>query len=347
MPDGTLQATMMPQVKNVPVNSTGDDLTVTASFTSSNPNYSDSNSSGKLHVDPRDVSPYDITEGFYTGDAWAWTTGPNSSTATLTLSTTLKDNGTPAGDLRAAKVTFYFVTDGKLSPIPSAQNLPVGLVNVTDGTVGTASAIVQLNIGNNFAQSFRIAVGVTGGYKNDPLSLKSQEIVTVSKPVTGGQMVGGGTLLNSTSSGLIKAQDNSPTLWDFNITYTKSGTNPKGKVEFTFTSYNKPDGTLDNILHTYSVQSNAIASLAVSPPNKGKPGSATFSSKANVTDITNPSAPVGVDSGTVLQITVTDGSPDTLGITLQRKAGGLWYSSSWNGTKTTELTAGGNINIGP
>jgi hypothetical protein len=177
--------------------------------------------------------------------------------------------------------------------------------------------------------------------------LKSQEIVTVSKPVTGGQMVGGGTLTNSSSSGLIKAQNGSPTLWDFNITYTKSGTNPKGKVEFTFTSFNKPDGTLDSVLHTYKVQSNAIASLVVTPPKKGANGTAVFSSKANVTDITNPDAPVGVDSGTVLQITVTDnGNTDTLGITLQRKAGGVWYSSSWSGTTTTELTTGGNISIG-
>ena len=238
---------------------------------------------------------------------------------------------------------------GKLSPIPSAQNLPVGLANITDGTIGTASAIVQLNIGNNSAQSFQIAVGVTGGYTNNPSDLTSHEIVTVSKPVTGGRMVGGGTLSNSSSSGLIKAQNGSPTLWDFNITYTKSGTNPKGKVEFTFTSYNKPDGTLDTILHTYKVQSNAIASLAVTAPSNGKLGTAVFSSKANVTDITDPNAPVGIDSGTVLQITVTDGgngNPDKLGITLQRKAGGVWYSSSWSGTKTIELTTGGNINIG-
>jgi len=309
-----------------------------------------------LHVDQREVSPYGAL-GLYTGDGWAWTTGPNSSTATVTMSATLWDKNLAEGDLRAAKVTFYFVdSSGRLSPISSAKNLPVGLVDITDGTIGTASAIVQLNIGNNFAQSFKIAVGVTGAYTNDPKSLISQEIVTVSKPVTGGQMVGGGKLSNSSSSGLIKAPNTSKTLWDFNITYTKSGTNPKGKVEFTFNSYYKPDGTLDsvmkpdgtleNVLHTYTVKSNAIASLAVSPPNSGKPGTAVFSSKANVTDITNPSAPVGVDSGTVLQITVTDGTPDTLGISLQRKAGGLWYSSSWTAGKTVELNAGGNISIG-
>jgi hypothetical protein len=226
----------------------------------------------------------------------------------------------------------------------------VGLVNVTDGTVGTASAIVQLNIGSGNAQTFQIAVGVSGGYKNNPSSLDAQSVVTVSKPITGGQMVGAGTLFNSSSSGLLKAQDTSKTIWDFNITYTKSGTNPKGKVEFTFTSYNKPDGTLDTILHTYQVTSNAIASLAVTAPAGGKLGTASFSSKANVTDITNPNAPVGIDSGTVLQITVTDngnnGGTDKLGITLQRKAGGVWYSSSWNGTKTIEILTGGNANIG-
>ena len=38
------------------------------------------------------------------------------------------------------------------------------------------------------------------------------------------------------------------------------------------------------------------------------------------------------------------GSSDTIGITVWNKAGGLWLSSNWNGTKTVEQAlAGGNL----
>jgi hypothetical protein len=285
-------------------------------------------------VVPRVASAFEAT-GFYTGDEFAWTTGPNSSTATVTLAATIKDANSPEGDVRAAKVTFYFVDGAKLTPISSAQNLPVGLVDITDGTVGTASAIVQLNIGSNNALSFNIAVGVSGGYTNNPWDAKSIGMVTVAKPITGGFLVGGGTLLNSSfSKGLIAGANGALTGFQFDVKYTKSGTNPKGKVNMLLRSYYKPDGKLDTILHIYSVKSTAISVLSVKNNT-----TASFSSKANVQDVTNPSNPIGVDSGTVLKITVTTGSsPDTakLGITLQRRAGGLWYSSNWSGTKTVE-----------
>ena len=110
----------------------------------------------------------------------------------------LKDNNVPVGDLRGAKITFCYVNaDGSLSPIPSAKNLPVGLVDMTDGTVGAASADVQVDIGKSDAESFHIAVMVTGGYTNNPYNEESQALVTVAKPVAGGSIFGSGNILNN------------------------------------------------------------------------------------------------------------------------------------------------------
>ena len=41
---------------------------------------------------------------------------------------------------------------------------------------------------------------------------------------------------------------------------------------------------------------------------------------------------------------VVQGQPDTLGVTVWNKSGGLWFSSSWSGTRTVEQSlAGGNL----
>ena len=85
-----------------------------------------------------------------------------------------------------------------------------------------------------------------------------------------------------------------------------------------------------------------------SPGSSTRASNATFNSKASIQDITNPLAPVSIDGNATLQVTMTDeGSPgtnDTIGITVWNKSGGLWFSSSWSGTKTIEqLLAGGNL----
>jgi hypothetical protein len=40
------------------------------------------------------------------------------------------------------------------------------------------------------------------------------------------------------------------------------------------------------------------------------------------------------------------GGYDTIGITLWNKSGGLWFASTWDGTKTLEqLLGGGNLAV--
>ncbi len=324
---GTVQATVIPQVSNMP-----GAYTVTAVFTSTNPNYAGSQNSKPLTVVPRNADPYNAT-GFYTGDLFAWTTGQNTSTATVTLAAAIVDNNSPSGDVRGARVTFYFVNGSTLTPIPSAQNLPVGLIDVNDGTVGAASAIVQLNIGSANAASFQIAVGVSGAYTNVPGDALSMTIVTVSKPVTGGFIVGGGKVLNSNSAGYIRGQTGLETDYQFDVKYNNSGTNPKGKVTIMVCSYYNKFGILDSELHTYIISTNAISSLNVGAPN----ATGTFSAKATLVEQLDDLTTVSIEGNATFQmVAFQNGCTQRVAITLHRKAGGIWFSSSWDGTKTIQ-----------
>jgi hypothetical protein len=320
--DGTVQAMLIKQVSQLP----GGPYTVEAIFTSSNSNYSGGNDSKQLTVVPRTATPY-VANGFYTGDLFAWTTGQSSSTATLTMTAAIRDVSTPTGDVRSAKVSFYMVNGTTLSPISSAQNLPVGLVDVSDGSVGTASAIVQLNIGSANAASFQIAVKVTGAYTNNPTDAVSQTIVTVSKPIAGGYIVGGGQVGNTNSSGYLKGAFDMNTCYQFDIQYTKSGTNPKGKTNIMVKSYNKVDGTLDTKLHTYLITTNAISLLNVGTPN----ATGTFSAKANLVEQLEDLSTVAIEGGATFQmIAFQKACNQQIAITLYRKAGGVWFSSNWS-----------------
>lgn len=282
----------------------------------------------------------------YTGSLFFWTTGPSSSTSTLTLSATIKDTDTVCiGDIRKAKVTFAARNiGGSYAPLSNAQNLPVGLVNPSDTTVGTATAISQYNIGSSDVGTIEVAVIVTGNYYFNQTA--SDTYVTVVKPGVANSMAGGGALNNAAlpaSSGYLAGAPGAANYATFstNVKYNKSGTNPQGKVNVLVKSYNKPDGTADTSIHTYSITSNSIAEMTLP-----KPGQMSFGSKANIVDITNPSSSVGLDSGATLQITLTDGSPDKVGIVLQRRSGGVWFSSAWDGQKTVEKPlAGGNVVI--
>jgi hypothetical protein len=83
------------------------------------------------------------------------------------------------------------------------------------------------------------------------------------------------------------------------------------------------------------------------------PIQATFTAAANITDVTNPAAPVSIEGGASIQLDMVDwgepgsngpAGPDQMGITVWTKTNALWYSSRWNGTKTQmQLLDGGNL----
>jgi hypothetical protein len=241
------------------------------------------------------------------------------------------------------------------------MNLPVGLVDPNNKSVGTANAIVQHNIGSLTADQFQIAVIVTGAYTFN--NFNDDRIITVAKPLPGGLIAGGGEVANSDgaggndSNGYLQGETNGMynTLFGLDVEFNKSLKNPQGKVWGKFFSYRKPDGTMDTVLHTYEFKSTAIAVLSLTTTNSATTTNnlASFSSKANLTDTTNPANPVGIEGGDQLQIDLLDGNVeggagDQIAITLYRKLSGVWYTIKWNGSKTVKKDiANGDIVVRP
>ena len=105
----------------------------------------------------------------------------------------------------------------------------------------------------------------------------------------------------------------------------------------------------------YQIKSNSMTSLAIQQGSSGScttatatsPCTANFASKANLTDITNPTNPIALGGNLNMVVTMTDkgepGSADTFGITLYDASNNLLFSSKWSGTQTAEqLLGGGN-----
>ncbi len=325
--------------------------------------------SGSFTVLPdSNVGPGANASTLYTGSRFFWTTSPTSSTATLTLTATIKDiSANCAGDITKAKVSFFIGTalGGPWTAVSSAQNLPVGLVDPNDHTVGTASVISQYNLGKDKAVQLWVRIAVSGEYtySGDEFDVP----VTVAIPGQVNTMMAGGTLTNDgitnivgigngffangylgVGNGLISGGVLAGSV-DFGgqVTYNKALTNPSGQLQITIHSYNKPDGTQDGKLHTYYVKSNSISEMTL----KGQ--TASFSSKTNVYEIVGTSKN-GIDGGGVMQFTSTPaGGQITLTtaagsgpaptftcpataiegcmsvIVYKSSSGGVWFSSAW------------------
>jgi len=290
----------------------------------------------------------------YTGSPIFWTANSTSSTATMTLSAVIQDTGKTFGsqicygDIRTARLTFAFRNgDGSYTPISNqTANLPVGLVDPANPHVGTASTIVQYNLGNSSYDSFQLAVIAKGNYDLNQISQDSE--IGVAVPGTPNSIVGAGSLdlrkltasgpsTTSTypaASGFLgnAIDDNNPLLWvTANVTYNKSNTNPQGNVVVRFSSFNKPDGTVDTKLHNYLIKSNSIASLAAL-----KSGDYSFTAKATVQD---QDTGTSLDGGATMQVTLTSGTPGLIAISVQssKKGGPMWISTAWDPSKGTTV----------
>jgi hypothetical protein len=247
-----------------------------------------------------------------------------------------------AGDIRNAKVTFVD-RDAANAVLCTA---PVGLVNLADTKTGTVTCNWSANIGSSDSNSFTIGIIVNNYYTRDASA--DNAVVTVSRPLTSSFITGGGYIVLSNSAGQKAGTAGTKTNYGFNVKYNKSGTNLQGRINIIIRRLES-----DGIIHVYQIKGNSMTSLGVNPdtstcPQATNPCKATFNGKASIQDITNPLAPVSVDGGATLQVTMTDkgepGSSDAIGITVWNKSGGLWFASSWNGTQTVEQTLnGGNL----
>jgi hypothetical protein len=253
-------------------------------------------------------------EAAYTGDMLAFTSS-GGTTANVLLRVTLIDkNDGERGDIRNATVTFKEGANTLCGPLAAA------LIN-GDTTTGTASCTQSLGIG---AHTIDI-------YVNNHYAGSSSGVVEVAQP-DGSFVTGGGYRTIGTSGGTYKADTGTRASFGFNVNY-KNLKSLQGHANIVFRKGGR----------TYQIKSTAIDSLGI----KANSGAAEFRSKANLTDVTDPLAPISLGGNLTLQMTMTDkgepGSNDTIGITLWQ-GNTLLFSSEWNGAKTLEkLLSGGNL----
>jgi hypothetical protein len=338
---GSMRATLIYKVVDVWPSKTP--YTVTAEFKPAYDCYAESEDETTLKIHPRKAKRYNANLSFYTGDTFGWITSKNSNTATVTLAATLMDDSDPTGDVRGAKVTFNYNNNGVLTPIPGATNLPVGLIDQLNSTVGFASADVQFNISKNSdGESFDIVVTITRGYYSEPA--EGSAIVTIARTLANGSILGSGTVTNENSAGLIKGAATEGTDFSFNVKYNKKATNAQGYFSMTFESHYNSQGILDGHIHTYFVKSNAINSFVVGPLTSGETtigaNQAIFEAKANIAewmqvDLLDDEPVygfVGIEGNSPLRVTLTDDdvNGDMVGITYFRADGGIWFSNNWD-----------------
>ncbi len=287
----------------------------------------------------------------YTGQYFVATSSTSSGAATITLSASVQDITAAtgdsaydayAGDIRNAKVTFY---NGSTA-ITGCTNLSVGLVNTSDTKTGSVGCQWSVNIGNAESETYDVAIVVSNYYTGSLTSDKIQPI-QVSKPIATNFITGGGyVLLTSDSTGApagSKAGNvGSKNNFGFNVKYNSSGTNLQGRINTIIRSGDR----------IYQVKGNSMQSLTVPAPcpnaTATTPCDAVFVGKANITDVTNPLAPISIGGNATLQMTMTDkgepGSADSIGITVWEGNGALFFSSKWSGVAAVKsILRGGNL----
>ncbi|MDF7813550.1 HYR domain-containing protein [Hymenobacter sp. YC55] len=293
----------------------------------------------------------------YTGGLFASTASISSSTATVTLSATVRDitamsatGGSAnydaaydgfAGDIRNATVTFKVYDDVSAAPVATLP-ATLGLATPGDFKTGTATATWTPNIGTSDSKQYTVRVVVDGYYLRN--STADDPVVTISKPLND-FVTGGGYLVLAQSAGFKAGTAATKNNFGFNIKYNKSGKNLQGSVNILVRRFEQSDNTL----HVYQVKGNVMQTLSVQP-STATTGQAVFGGKASIQDITNPLLPIPIGGNATLQLNMTDdgepGSADQIGITVWDGSSNLWFASEWNGSQTVQKTlAGGNLVI--
>jgi hypothetical protein len=309
---------------------------VTGQFTSTIPS---SEFYGNSTTDPAVSVPVVREEAIatYSGGTYFSTANSSSYTATVALSGTATDwNDGSRGDIRNAKVEFH--RDSVSGALLGAANLPVGLVNASDTTVGIATtpsfSYALLGSEQNVNGASLSVYTVVQGYY---LGSAGPDVVTITVPGTA-NVSGGGFVVLQSAAGQYAGDLGSKCNFGFTMKYNTSGKNLQGQLNIIVRKAGR----------IYQIKGNAIDSLATSGTDY--PKQATIVTKANLTDITNPLSPVSLGGNLSLQIQMTDqalgGQTDQIGISLSSSTGGLLFSSKWDGTKTVQQTlGGGNISV--
>ncbi|MGH8992936.1 MAG: MBG domain-containing protein [Acidimicrobiia bacterium] len=321
-PTCTTEATVLSDIGRYPVTCGG--------FSSTN--YTITYMTGTFNVTGEDA------RATYTGPTFALAPSTSSASATVALSATVKDISAvdPAlsppnpdsfpGDIRTGTLTFVN-RDAADAVLCSA---PIGLVSTADQTVGVGTCNAVLPVGTTGSTQYTIGIVIGGNYSGGDSG--ENVVVTVALPIATNFVTGGGYLLNgANSAGVYAGTAGSKTNFGFNAKFNKGGSNLQGNVNIIVRSSGR----------VIQFKGNSPTSISVDVKN----GKAVLQAKANVQDITVPTAPVSIDGNASLTLTMTDkgepGTADSVGLQVLSKSGGLYFSSQWNGTRTTEKVLGG------
>jgi hypothetical protein len=278
-----------------------------------------------------------------------FTTSANScpSNGNIVLSAYIEDTSDVyRGDIRKATVTF---NDENGNAYPSSSNLPVGLVNpgnLQEG-IATSEFTKQLSGGdcNTAGVTFEVWVKANNYYTG---ASQTGTLITLALP---GQdnVTGGGHLNITNSAGCLSATPGSKMNFGLSMKTNKSGKNLQGQITILFRKL------VGGTWKTYKIKSNAINSMSVQ--SGGGYNKAIIATKANLSDVTNPLAPISLGGNLNLAIEAWDyandngGQLDKIAVSLSGSitdcpANGLIFASSWTaGSSVAQLLGGGNINV--
>jgi hypothetical protein len=305
------------------------------------------------YVAGNDEDAFDITDedarAEYIGTQFQATASATSGTATVQLQASILDitavTGNPATDAYAgtitnARVKFVLYNGSTFTDISGW--LTPALINSSDSKVGVVSFDWPVNIGTADAAQYNVGIVIDNGYYIGEAPVNTITVVTVYKPL-GDFVTGGGYIIPTQSGGTYAATPGLKMNFGLNVKYNKKGTNLQGGVNMIFRR------NVGGVIRTYQIKSNSMTSLGTSGTSTPVVDRyAEFLSKANLTDVTNPLAPVALGGNLDLRVSMRDrgepGSTDEIAVTLFSGTGSLLFSSKWTGSSTQRMVlTGGNI----
>jgi len=313
--------------------------TVTAIFTPNSGNITgvtNATTAGSVVVNLEDATLV------YSGLEYFGTANSTSSTANVEYITTVTDAADGfRGNITNARAAFL---DASTSTAQFGTSYAVLANSPTDATVGTARTgvnTVTLTTGefNNGGKTIDLITVAQGDYYTG----RTTEHTLITIAVPGQDYVnGGGNVVVTQSSGTYAATAGSKMNFGFTMKWNKSGKNIQGQANIIFRRL------VGFVWRTYQIKSNAINTLGTTSTSAGNQGD--FNTKANMTDITDPLAPLTMGGALDLSVqafesTVT-GSAHKIGITLRDASGVLMFSNNWTGAKTDmQPLNGGKISV--
>ena len=291
------------------------------------------------------TNPFSITKENaitdYTGPEFISVPCATCATTSILLSASVRDttavypaNDIYPGDIRKARVKFINLNTGA----DISGWLTPGLVSSADTTSGIVSFNWTVALPTTSYDVYSIGVLVDNNGSAGNYVGRSETVLSVSRSSLTEFITGGGNIIPASSAGSYASDAGSKLHFGFNVKYNKSSTNLQGNMNVIYRRGGR----------VYQIKATSLSGLSITSTNPCSK-KAIFTSKANLTDITNPALPVSIYGGITLQVTMTDngdpGNTDMIGITLLN-GNSLVYSSNWVSTNTTELVLnGGNLVI--